>query len=129
MTVDACPENIRFRPSMLKRAHHLLVVLAIGLCAISSAPGFAASGFSAVAVDAHTGRVLFAQNADAPRYPASLTKVMTLYILFEELKAKRLKLNSPLKCSVHSASRPPSKLGLRAGESVTVEDAIKALVT
>lgn len=129
MTVDACPKKIRFRSCMLKRAHHVLVAFAIGLCAISAAPVLAASGFSAMTVDAHTGKVLFSQNADAPRYPASLTKVMTLYILFEELKAKRLKLNSPLKCSVHSASRPPSKLGLRAGESVTVEDAIKALVT
>jgi D-alanyl-D-alanine carboxypeptidase len=129
MTADPCPEKIRFRPRMLKRAHHLLVGLVIGLCAISAAPAIAASGFSAVAVDAHSGKVLFAQNADAPRYPASLTKVMTLYILFEELKAKRLKLSSPLKCSLHSASRPPSKLGLRAGESVAVEDAIKALVT
>jgi D-alanyl-D-alanine carboxypeptidase len=82
-----------------------------------------------MAVDAHNGNVLFSQNADAPRYPASLTKVMTLYILFEELKAERLKLNSPLKCSVHGASRPPSKLGLRPGDTVSVEDAIKALVT
>lgn len=82
-----------------------------------------------MAVDAHTGRILFSQNPDAPRYPASLTKVMTLYILFQELKAERFKLNSPLKCSAHGASRPPSKLGLRPGETLTVENAIKALVT
>ncbi len=128
MTDNACPEKIRYWPCMIHRARLSLIVFAIGLYAACVAPA-AAAGFSAMVVDAHTGKVLFSQNPDAERYPASLTKVMTLYVLFEELKAERLKLNSPLKCSAHGASRPPSKLGLRPGETVTVEDAIKALVT
>ncbi|HEX9595952.1 MAG TPA: D-alanyl-D-alanine carboxypeptidase, partial [Anaerolineales bacterium] len=106
-----------------------LVALALGLYAACMAAPAIAAGFSAMVVDAHTGKVLFSQNADETRHPASLTKVMTLYILFEELKAERLKLNSPLKCSAHGASRPPSRLGLRPGDTVTVEDAIKSLVT
>ena len=73
--------------------------------------------------------MLFSVEPDSQRYPASLTKVMTLYIVFQELKAGRLKLNSPLTASHYSAGRPPSRLGLKAGEKITVENAIKALVT
>ena len=101
------------------------LVLLIGL----SEPGRAGGGFSAVTVDARNGKVLFAVDPDSKRYPASLTKVMTLYIVFQELKAGRLKLNSALTASAYSSSRPPSRLGLRAGEKITVENAIKALVT
>src|SRR5688500_10889723 len=129
MTADARPDSIRYWLYMIHRVHLLLLALAIILSAACIQPAFASSGFSAMAVDAHTGRILFAQNPDASRYPASLTKMMTLYILFEELRAKRLTLNSSLKCTPHGASRPPSKLGLRAGETLTVENAIKALVT
>jgi D-alanyl-D-alanine carboxypeptidase len=128
MTVDACSDKIRYWPCMI-HARLLIITLALSLYAICAATAQAASGFSAMTVDAHTGKVLFSQNPDQARYPASLTKVMTLYILFEELKAGRLTLHSPLKCSAHGASRPPSKLGLRPGEMVKVEDAIKALVT
>ena len=92
-------------------------------------PSRAAGGFSAVTVDARSGKVLFSVEPDSQRYPASLTKVMTLYIVFQELKAGRLKLNSPLTASHYSAGRPPSRLGLKAGEKITVENAIKALVT
>jgi len=128
MTADARPNSIGYWVCMIRRAHLLLLSLAI-ISALSTVPALAASGFSAMAVDAHTGKILFSQNPDAPRYPASLTKMMTLYLLFEELKAQRLKLNSALKCSAHGASRPPSKLGLKPGETLTVENAIKALVT
>lgn len=128
MTVDACPEKIRYWPHMIFLVRPKLLAFALCLLAVSAVPGFA-GGFSAMVVDARNGKVLFAQNPDEPRFPASLTKVMTLYILFEELNAGRLKLNSLLKCSAHGASRPPSKLGLRPGDTLSVEDAIKALVT
>lgn len=128
MTADARPNSIRYWVCMINRVHLFLLSLAI-VFTIGVLPAAASSGFSAMAVDAHTGKVLFSQNPDAPRYPASLTKMMTLYILFEELKAERLKLTSALKCSAHGASRPPSKLGLKPGESLAVENAIKALVT
>jgi D-alanyl-D-alanine carboxypeptidase len=84
---------------------------------------------AAIVVDAKTGSTLHASNADARRYPASLTKVMTLYMLFEQLEAGTLKLNSPIEFSAAAAARPPTKLGLRPGQSITVEDAIKSLVT
>ena len=61
--------------------------------------------------------------------PASLTKIMTLYMLFEQLEAGKFKLNTPLDVSAHAASQSPTKLGLRAGQTIEVEDAIKALVT
>jgi len=129
MTAAACSDPLRHSRCLVA----LLFRCILGFAAVSAVGGerqaLAATGFSAMVVDAHNGSVLFSQNADAPRYPASLTKVMTLYILFEELKADRLKLTSRLKCSAFGASRPPSKLGLRPGDSLTVEDAIKALVT
>jgi D-alanyl-D-alanine carboxypeptidase len=80
-------------------------------------------------VDAKTGKVLHAQNEDALRHPASVTKVMTLYLLFEQLEKGRYRLDSPLRVSAHAQRMAPSKLGLVAGEEIAVEDAIKALVT
>jgi D-alanyl-D-alanine carboxypeptidase len=85
--------------------------------------------FAAMVVDARTGRTLYAQNEDAPRHPASITKVMTLYLLFEQLEKGKLGLDSPLRVSAHAARQAPSKLGLQPGETITVEDAIKAVVT
>jgi len=85
--------------------------------------------FAALVVDVKTGRTLHAQNEDALRHPASVTKVMTLYLLFEQLERGKLNLDSPLRVSAHSASMAPSKLGLRPGSTIEVEDAIKALIT
>ncbi len=86
-------------------------------------------GQSAIIIDANTGRVLYEQNADTPLHPASVTKVMTLYMLFEQLEAGRMRLDTPLTVSAFAASQSPSKLGLRPGATIEVEDAIKALVT
>jgi D-alanyl-D-alanine carboxypeptidase len=80
-------------------------------------------------VDGKTGRILFAENEDETRYPASITKVMTLYLLFEQLERGRYRIDSPLQVSAWAARQAPSKLGLRAGQTIEVEDAIKALVT
>src|SRR4051812_46154993 len=85
--------------------------------------------FAAMVVDVKTGRTLHAQNENELRHPASVTKVMTLYLLFEQLERGRLSLNTPLRVSSHAAAQAPSKLGLDAGDTITVEDAIKALVT
>ena len=85
--------------------------------------------FSALVVDATTGKVLYSDSPDGLRHPASLTKVMTLYILFDELDRGSLTLNTPLKVSAEGARQEPSKLGLVPGETIRVEDAIKALVT
>ena len=85
--------------------------------------------FSSLVVDGNSGEVLQASNADAMRHPASLTKIMTLYVLFEELDAGRIRLDTPLKISPHAAEQAPSKLGLKPGQTIAVEDAIKAVVT
>ncbi|KRB44736.1 MAG: D-alanyl-D-alanine carboxypeptidase [Pseudomonadota bacterium] len=83
--------------------------------------------YAAVVVDAKTGEVLYAKRADSPRYPASITKVMTLYLAFEALQAGRLKLDDPVEISPRAAAQAPTKLGLRPGETLTVEQAMQAL--
>ena len=85
--------------------------------------------FAAMVVDANTGRVLYADHENDLRHPASVTKVMTLYMLFEQLEKGAVSLDDEITISSHAASMAPSKLGLRPGASLSVEDAIKALVT
>jgi D-alanyl-D-alanine carboxypeptidase len=85
--------------------------------------------YAAMVVDARNGNILIAANADEQRYPASLTKMMTLYMLFEALREGRVQLNTPIRMSAEAASRPPSKLGLPPGATLSVEQAIFALVT
>jgi D-alanyl-D-alanine carboxypeptidase len=84
---------------------------------------------SAIVVDANSGEVLHSSKADELRHPASLTKIMTLYLLFERLDAGKLKLDTPLSVSEHAADQAPTKLGLKADQTIAVEDAIKGLVT
>ena len=85
--------------------------------------------YAAIVVDHNSGQVLHDENADEPRHPASLTKIMTLYLLFEQLEAGRLKLDTPLPVSAFAAQQHPTKLGLKANQTLAVEDAIKGLVT
>lgn len=85
--------------------------------------------FASIVVDGNSGSVLQAASPDALRHPASLTKVMTLYLLFERLEAGRLKLDSALKISEHASDQAPTKLGLKPGQTISVEDAIKGIVT
>jgi D-alanyl-D-alanine carboxypeptidase len=84
---------------------------------------------AAIVVDAKTGKVLYSSNADTRTYPASLTKIMTLYMLFESLDSGRDTLSTRITVSKHAAAQPPSKLGLKPGQSISVEDAILSLVT
>ncbi len=85
--------------------------------------------YAAIVVDANSGRALHEANADSLRHPASLTKIMTLYLLFEQLESGKLRLDSRLEVSEHAAEQAPSKLGLMPGQTIAVEDAIRALVT
>ncbi len=85
--------------------------------------------YAAMVVDAKTGKTLHAVNEDALRHPASITKVMTLYMLFEQMERGKFALDSELSISAHAAAQAPSKLGLRPGQTIAVEDAIKAIVT
>ncbi len=84
---------------------------------------------ASVVIDGNTGSVLQALNPDALCHPASLTKIMTLYVLFEQLEAGKVRLDTPLKVSVHASEQAPTKLGLKPGGTITVEDAIKAMIT
>jgi len=96
---------------------------------LSALPASANAKYAAMVVDGYTGKMVYGRNVDAPRYPASITKVMTLYIVFEELRAGRLKKTTKMKVSKYASGRPPSKLGLKPGETITVDTAIRALVT
>jgi D-alanyl-D-alanine carboxypeptidase len=84
---------------------------------------------SAIVVDAKSGKVLYSSNPDAKRYPASLTKMMTLYLLFEAIENGKTSLSAKITMSATGASQAPSKLGLKAGQTISVRDAILAIVT
>lgn len=108
----------------------LALLMAISLPSPGVAPLVAQSSdnarYAAIVVDAATGEVLFARRADSPRYPASVTKVMTLYLTFEALQEGKVKLDDVITVSARAASQPPSKLGLAAGQRITLDDAMRA---
>src|SRR5436305_5131755 len=85
--------------------------------------------FSSIIVDGNSGATLSATSPDASRHPASLTKIMTLYLLFERLDAGKMKLDTEMQVSEFASEQAPTKLGLRPGQTIRVEDAIKGLVT
>lgn len=98
------------------------------LPAVGYAPATAQErGFSALVLNASTGEQLYAVDADAPRFPASLTKMMTLYLLFEAVAEGRYSLSSALTISENAAAQPPAKIGLKAGTTITVQQAARAL--
>ena len=111
--------------------HRLLftVVVALVLFFGGLPPSPAEAAVSAIVVEQASGRTISAVNADARRYPASLTKMMTLYLLFDALDRGRVGMNTRLRVSRHAASRPPSRLGLRPGQTITVREAMLALAT
>src|SRR6266567_1508347 len=85
--------------------------------------------FSSIIVDGNSGATLSSNNPDGIRHPASLTKIMTLYLLFERLDAGKMKLDTEMDVSERASDQAPTKLGLRPGQTIKVEDAIKGLVT
>ncbi|SNZ08261.1 D-alanyl-D-alanine carboxypeptidase [Cohaesibacter gelatinilyticus] len=121
--------------SLLRRAVCAGVAVLLAVAPISSADAAKRkksstnNKYAAYVIDVKSGKVLFSRNGKSLRYPASLTKMMTLYMVFEQLNSGKLKLDSRMKVSRYASKRPPSKLGLRAGSSIKVRDAIYALVT
>lgn len=105
----------------------MMATLAVPGDAVAQANVNSASKYSAIVVDAQSGEVLYAKRADSPRYPASVTKVMTLYMAFEALSQGRMTLDEQIPVSKHAASRTPTKLGLYAGQTISVSDAIQAI--
>lgn len=87
----------------------------------------ATAGYASFIIDNKTGAVLYQVNADTLNYPASLTKMMTLYLVFEALDDGRMTIDTPLSVSRFASKRPPSKLGLKVGQSIALGDAISAL--
>ena len=127
-------DGLRVASSWCRYVGGPLQLLAFLVMAASVLPGAASAQigsarYSSITVDNGSGRVLEAANADALRYPASLTKLMTLYMAFEALRDNRLTLGQTVPVSGHAASMEPSKLGLLPGTYFTVSDAILAIVT
>lgn len=94
-----------------------------------SEEGSSGPAFASIIVDGNSGSVLTATSPDALRHPASLTKIMTLYLLFEKLESGKMTLDSEMPVSEHAAEQDPTKLNLRPGQTLRVEDAIKGIVT
>ncbi|MBM3560749.1 MAG: D-alanyl-D-alanine carboxypeptidase, partial [Alphaproteobacteria bacterium] len=118
------PAGRRPDPTGLVRVAVLFLALLFGAVAV---PGGAAAGYAAIVVEADSGKILYAQNAVEPNHPASLTKMMTLYLVFEALEAERITTATRWRVSERAAGQPPSNLGLSAGDSLTVDQAIRAL--
>jgi len=99
------------------------------ILAVVMAPQPSLAKYASIVVNETTGKVLYSRNADKKLFPASLTKVMTLYLLFEELEEGRITMDTRMKVSKVAAGRSPSKLGLKAGSTIKVKDAMLALIT
>jgi len=123
-------EKTSWHAAFLRATAAFILALALGLSA--AAPAQAIENlrkYAGIVVDAKSGKILYEDQADSKRYPASVAKVMTLYVLFQELQAGNLSLSTKMTVSRHAAAAVPTKLGLRAGSTISVEDAIKSLVT
>jgi D-alanyl-D-alanine carboxypeptidase len=112
-----------------------LLALAVAACSAgrettleSALPTYTSKKYSAIVVDANSGSVLYQASSDATRYPASLTKMMTLYMLFEAMESGRVSRTTPIPVSDYARSRPPTKIGFKRGGSIDAESAILALV-
>ncbi|WP_417492992.1 D-alanyl-D-alanine carboxypeptidase [Maricaulis sp.] len=116
--------------AMISRFPRLAAALMLALSALAlHAPAHAdTSRYAAFVVDQNTGVVLHSRQSEATRYPASLTKMMTLYMLFDALESGEIGIQDQIRISAHAANAPPSRLDLAIGSTISVEDAIRALV-
>ena len=119
--------RISFQKAVKRLIFMTSIVFSLGL--LSSPPATANPKYASIIVEESSGRVLYSRSADKQLFPASLTKIMTLYLLFEALQNRRITLGTRMKVSKVAASRSPSKLYLKPGQTITVENAILALVT
>jgi len=113
--------------SLLGHYARFLAFWMIAACTalLASSPLHAAP-YAAIVIDARTGEVLYSENADTRLHPASLTKMMTLYIAFEEIERGNISLDTMVTISKHAAAQPPSRLGLRAGQKISLRNLIRA---
>ncbi len=125
-----CFKHIKFNNLAISLSSRLAIfALFLTITAIGAAVPTAEARYSAIVIEAETGQILYARNADTKRYPASLTKMMTLYLAFDALDSGKLTLDQKLRVSKRAQGMPPSKLGLKAGQKIAVKDIILALVT
>ncbi len=110
-----------------RMAYRLALALVAGGLAVGAATP-ASAAITSIVIDDATGNVISADGPDRLNFPASLTKMMTLYLTFEALRDHRIGLRTPFRVSARAASMPPTRLGLRAGTSIRVSDAIQAIV-
>lgn len=123
-------ERARFLSPVIGRIRLFITLLTAAIIVAGMAGQASANErYAAYVLDANTGKVLFSRNSDARRYPASLTKMMTIYLIFEAMEAGRINTQTAVPFSKNAASEPPTKLGVRAGGSITVDTAIRSLVT
>ena len=115
----------RTRPGAPARLAMAIGLALLAVWSFASAPAQAAP-YAALVMDARTGEVVYAENADTRLHPASLTKMMTLYLAIEAVKEGRLKLDQTVKVSALAARQPPSRIGLRTGERVTIRNLMRA---
>jgi D-alanyl-D-alanine carboxypeptidase len=112
------------------RRRHGLTTVAIAVAAWALGSAAHATGKNAALVlDGNTGRVLYQSSADEPRHPASLAKMMTLYLVFDLIEQGRLNYQTRIKISANAAGAAPSKLDLEPGEEIALIDAVKVLIT
>jgi D-alanyl-D-alanine carboxypeptidase len=107
----------------------LALALSAGINVAETPIAAAASKQAAIVVDANTGKTLYSSNADAQRYPASLTKMMTLYMLFDAMASGKVSKSTPIPVSAFAASQPPTKIGFKPGQTISAEAAILSLIT
>ncbi len=124
MLYPARQRNILLAISVVRYA---VCMVLMGICV--SVPAYANAKYAALIMEESSGKVIYSRNADKQLYPASLTKIMTLYLLFEAIQQKQVSMDTQMKVSKVAASRSPSKLYLRAGSTISVQDAVLALVT
>ena len=116
------------RPGLYRRLG--LMALALGTAVPAAASSlYAVPKYAAILINSDNGEVLYAPQADAQRFPASITKVMTLYVAFQELKAGYIRESDDIRISSFAASQPPSKLGLKPGATITVREAMGVIAT
>jgi len=123
-------KRCRFGPVRAGEWTRLRLIVALMVVGITVAPPLQAHpGYASIVVDARSGAVIHEFNADHRRQPASLTKMMTLYLVFEALEKEQLRLDQQLRVSAHASRMQATRLGLRRGQTIRVDDAILALIT
>lgn len=127
--------QFKFVSPSIEGMHHPLIrafwslALAVLIGFVFTAEAFAGPRPASIVIDVRTGKIMASEDPDGLRYPASLTKMMTLYMVFDALESGRISLNTRVPVSAHAAAQQPSKLGVRKGSTFTVEQGILALVT